>query len=112
VARSAQRHREESTPIHHSGTFPAGGTLRLVRAPARRQRWTGSPAKRSASRGETTPIHHSGTFPAGGALRLSGLPARRQRWTCSPVSAAPPGINQCLQQGQQKYDFAQLNRRA
>ncbi|MFQ9621943.1 MAG: hypothetical protein ACLR17_06215 [Enterobacteriaceae bacterium] len=70
VARSAQRHREESTPIHHSGTFPAGGA-----APC------------------------PGTGP-------------QTAVDCSPVSAAPPGINHRLQQGQQKYDFAQLNRRA
>ena len=53
-------------------------------------------------------------------MRLSGLPARRllltrssaKRSIRSPVSAAPPGRKQCLQQSQQKYDFAQLNRRA
>ncbi|EOU3954253.1 hypothetical protein ACOJPS_000882, partial [Klebsiella michiganensis] len=100
-----------TTPIHHSGTFPAGGALRLS---GHRPADSGGLVARSAQRHreESTPIHHSGTFPAGGALRLVRAPARRQRWTGSPVSAAPPGINQCLQQGQQKYDFAQLNRRA
>ena len=45
-------------------------------------------------------------------MRLSGLPARRLLLTRSPVSAAPPGRKQILQQGQQKYDFTELNRRA
>ncbi|HIC8912189.1 TPA: hypothetical protein ACW72G_005253, partial [Klebsiella michiganensis] len=39
--RSASR--GETTPVHHSGTFPAGGALRLFGLPARRQWWTGSP---------------------------------------------------------------------
>ncbi|WP_204372918.1 hypothetical protein, partial [Klebsiella oxytoca] len=73
---------------------------------------TCSPAKRSASREEIMPIPHLSTSSAGGASALSGLPVRRLLLTRSPVSAAPPGRKQILQQGQQKYDFTELNRRA
>ena len=86
--------------------------MRLSGRPPRRLLLTRSPAKRSASRGEATPIRQPGTYPEGRAMRLSGLPPRRLLLTRSPVSAAPPGRKPILQQGQQKYDFAQLNRRA
>ena len=86
--------------------------MRLSGRPPRRLLLTRSPAKRSASRREATPIRQPGTYPEGRAMRLSGLPPRRLLLTRSPVSAAPPGRKPILQQGQQKYDFTELNRRA
>ena len=59
--------------------------MRLSGLPVRRQRWTCSPAKRSATGKKPRRSLTSAHPPQAARCALSGLPARRLLLTCNPA---------------------------